>query len=148
MDQLSLESTTARHTRGVERARLDGGLHRAAGLVLVTAVAEAAALGKLVDIRERPADTAFGLPQLDLAQARRVDHHAATRKADQLARHRGVPADAVAADLARRQAVGTKQSVDERRLSHTRRSDERDGLAGAEVCVQLLEPVPSDGTCD
>src|SRR5207237_6139195 len=118
--------------RGAAVRPPQGARPRAPGLVLVRGLAEGAALGKLVDLRERPADTAFGLPQLDLAQARRVDHHAATRKADQLARHRGVPADAVAADLARRQAVGTKQSVDERRLSHTRRSDERDGLAGAE----------------
>ena len=43
-------------------ARLDGGAHGASRLVLVAAIAESAALGRLLDIRERCADAGIGLP--------------------------------------------------------------------------------------
>ena len=65
---------------------LDRGEHGALRLVHVRAVGEAAVRGELLDVRERRVEAGgAGVPELQLAQARRVDHEPAARQHEQLA---------------------------------------------------------------
>ena len=71
------EPVQAPKSYGFERASSDRRLHRAAGLLLVLAVAEAAVVHQLEHVGERPLDATPAAPQADCPHARRVDQPAA-----------------------------------------------------------------------
>src|SRR5262245_17065901 len=77
LPQLALELAVALQAPGRQLAALRRGFDGAAGLALVPAIGEAAALGERLDVGEGGLDALVSLPELDLAQARRVDDQAA-----------------------------------------------------------------------
>jgi len=137
------------HPIVVEQTRLDGGVHSAAGLDVVAAVGEPAALRKCINVREGARDAVVGLPHTDGAQTRRVDQDAATRKQEQLSMCRGMPAATVRfADRVGLLHIVVEQSVDEGRLSDTRGADERDRTTRPRVLGQLLDTAAVEGARD
>src|SRR5262245_9511199 len=112
---------------GVELPSLDRLQHGAARLALVLAVPEAAALGEVEHVLERPLDALAAGPQADGPQAGRVDDPTATGETDQLGRGRGVPASVVLlANRARVLDRPADQAVHERRLPDSARAQQRD----------------------
>ena len=94
----------------------------------MTAVAELAAAGKRRDVREGVVERLGGVPELDFAQARRVDDEAAFLTNDELAVHARVAAARVPVpDFASGQQLPTDQPVDDRGLAGAGRTEERDG---------------------
>ena len=95
--------------------------HRAAGLAVVAAVAEAALEGQVGDVVEGGVDALVGAGDLERADAGRVDEQGPTGQPEQLAMRRRVPAaGVVVADVARRLALLAQQGVHEGRFPHAR----------------------------
>src|SRR4029077_12797162 len=86
--QLALQLQIALPALGCERALRKGVAYRAARLLVVCAVGEAAAPGDLLDVAERQVE--IGVPELQLADPRRVEHDSAQRQQDQLTMARRV----------------------------------------------------------
>src|SRR5207253_1822317 len=82
-------------TLGADGALPYRGLHGAALLHGVRAIAETALSGKCRDLLERAIHTILAGPELQFAQPGRVDECAALRERQQLAARRGVAAAAV-----------------------------------------------------
>src|SRR5436305_5989606 len=130
LPQLALELAEALQTLRRQRTAHGRGLDGAAGLPLMLAVAEAALLPQLFDLREGRFNTLIPFPELDLAQTRRVDEQAAAGGPEQLAVRGGVPAAVVPlAHLARALGVAAEETVDEGRLADARGAEEAHGLA-------------------
>src|SRR3954454_12649759 len=146
LPQLALELAEALQTLRRQRATHGRGLDGAAGLPLMLAVAEAALLPQLFDLREGRLDPLVPFPELDLAQARRIDEQAAAGGQEQLAVRGGVPAAVVPlAHLARALGVAAEKTVDERRLADARGAEEAHGPARHEVGRELLAILSSQG---
>src|SRR6266545_3936287 len=94
--QLALELAPALQAFGRELTARHGRFHRASGLAAVTAVAEAAPRGQLLDLGEGGAEPLAGLPELQLAHARRVEDETAAGKHEELPVGRGVAPAVVA----------------------------------------------------
>src|SRR2546428_13566060 len=142
MLELALKAAEAREARRIEGAGLHRSAHRASRLDRVPAIAEAALRRELVDLRECAAKSVVGVPQLDLAQAWRVDDQAASGKTNQLAAHRGMTAHPIAARLTCRETLDAEQRVDEWGLPHARRPDQRRVLARREIRLPLGHAPP------
>src|SRR5919201_1284184 len=115
--ELPLQLPPAAQTVKLEDAVVDGGLDRAAGLALVCAVVEAALRRELLDVRERGSEVTF--EQLQLAQARRVDHEAAALETEQLAVRRRVSPGAVGRELGGPHQLLAREAVEQGRLAHS-----------------------------
>src|SRR6266536_1901904 len=89
--QLALQLAVALEPRRPERATGGGGGDRAAGLLGVAAVREAAAGGESLHVREGAVEGVRRRPELQLAQPRRVDEQRGAGQAQQLAGGGGVP---------------------------------------------------------
>src|SRR5262249_19707214 len=74
----------------------------AAGLALVRAIAEATGRGQRGHVLEGLVEPLGDVPELQLAQARRIEHQPAIGERQQLSVARGVATPSVAADLVRR----------------------------------------------
>src|SRR5512137_2691195 len=90
--QLRLEPQEAVEARGVEPAGRDRAADRAARLLAVAAVREAAGGGEALHVPERGLEARAVRPELDLAQTRRVEEQRPPRQRDQLPVARRVPA--------------------------------------------------------
>src|SRR5688572_33178128 len=97
------------------------------------AVAETATLGECGNVREARLDAADVVEQPELAQARRVDQHAAAGQLDELACRRRVPPAIIVAQPFDGLHLSPQQPIRQRRLADARRADEADGLAGTNV---------------
>src|SRR5574341_1267546 len=101
-----------------DTAILDGVFDRALGFVLMLAVAEEARACKGFDVLERFPDAFVGVPELELAEARCIDHQSPVRHHDQLSMRRGMPAAPIAlAHVTRALAFFAKKAVDDRRFT-------------------------------
>ena len=89
--ELADELRIAIQAFGGEGTVADGGQDGAAGLGLVGAVGEAARGGQVLDLGEGRGDPLGAVPQLQLAQAGRVQDQATAGPDDQLAAGRRVP---------------------------------------------------------
>ena len=126
-----LERLVAGETFRGNLARVYGCTYCAAGFVFVLAVAEAAALRRLLDVRERGTDARIGIPQPQPTHARHVNHVAAAGHGDHLAAYRGVTTLAVAlAHAARFLHFFANKHVDQARLAHTGLTDKH----GSSTC--------------
>src|ERR671923_995259 len=140
--ELALQLLVAAVAIRIERAVRERALDGAAGLALVAAVAEATMLEERFDVAERRAEPFFGIPELELPHARRVEHEPTTRERDQLARRRRVPPAPVTPQVAGRERLLAEQLVDERRLADARRAEQRSGAVALEVRAELVDPGP------
>ena len=133
----------------IEVAARHCGAHRAAGFAPVRAIAEPALLGQRLDVGERLAEALVRIPEGHRAQTRRVDEHATARQHDQFPRSRRVaPALIALADVAGVLHVGADQPVDQRRLPHSGRADERDRPADPGVPMQVVDAFAVDRARD
>ena len=144
VDLLALQLGEAGGPLGRQAAGGHRRLDRAAGLLVVGAVAEAAQLGQRGDVGEGALEALVAAPEPQLAHARGVDDEAALRQHQQLAVGRGVPALAVVADLGDGQALVPEPAVDQRRLADPRGADQRGRLRAVGVHVELGEAGPAD----
>ena len=78
------EAFEAGEAGGVEAPVVDRGPHRAARLLVVLAVAEAALVHEVEDVGERPLDALAGQPEAERPDARRVDQPALAGQRQQL----------------------------------------------------------------
>src|SRR5690606_26788830 len=125
-------------TLGVERAGLDRGAYRAAGFLLVAAVAEAAVAGQCLDVLEGVLD-GFLAGRLEFAHAGRVDQAGARGQRDQRAVGGGVAAAVVAgAHLAGLHLLDAEQGVGEGGFAGPRGADQDRGAAGLQPRRQGL----------
>src|SRR6185503_9932787 len=118
---------------------VDRRLHRAARLLHVSAVVEAAAGGQLVHVGEGLVDALVGVPQLHLAQTRRVHEQRASRQLEELPRRGRVAAGAVLGELLRGLSLVAQQPVGQRRLADAGRPEQRDRPGGSEVDGELVD---------
>ena len=136
--QLALQLDPASVALGGELARGERRIHRASWLGRVRAVVEATVRRQRLHVGERLVDAA-AIPQLQLANARRVDHDAAARQLDQLAMHRRVPALVVVdARLLHGHALAADEAIHERRLADAARAEQDGGDARLEPRTQLV----------
>src|SRR4051812_6327737 len=134
LPQLALELAVALQALRRQLAAPGRGLDRAAGLPLVPAVGEAAALGQLLDLGEGRLDPLVPLPELDLPHSGGIDEQPAGGGAEELAVGGGVPAAVVPlADLACTLDLAPEQAVDQGRLADARGAEQPDRLPWAEV---------------
>ena len=109
--KLPLQLAPARHARGRQSSLALGAQYGASRFGSMLAVAEAALGGQLPDLRERVVQRRLVGPQLELADARRVDQPRATGQRHQLATGRGV-APAVVTDRTFRSTRPNTVTVD------------------------------------
>ena len=121
MLELALELQIAVPPLSGQRPVFERGLDGAAGLSVVGTVGELAMCEALRHVFESPVDTVVGNPELELADARGVDHESACRELYELATGRRVATFAVVANLLCREQLLACQGVDECRLADTRR---------------------------
>src|SRR2546425_13055303 len=95
MLQLTLELAPALVPLRVERAGRERGANGAARLLPVRAVREAAFRDQRLNVIEGCFQPVIGVPELQLAQSRRIEHKPAARERDELAVRCGVPSAAV-----------------------------------------------------
>lgn len=138
--ELTLELAVAREPLRRERPAVDRRGHRAAGLGLVRAVGEAALQRQRLDVLERLPHPLAGLPELELAQAGRVEDEPAAREQVELAARRRVPAAAVPARLAGLERGLAEQRVHDRRLADAGRAEQACRPAVREVRADVVEP--------
>lgn len=140
--QLALELAVALQTLG-RQPGLDG----AAGLTLMPAVAEAAAHGQLLDVREAGLDARqVSFPQMQLAQPRSVDEQAARGGEEQLAMRGGMAAPVVALPhLGGLLDLAPQQIVAEGGLADARGAEQPDRPARAEIGDQLRASLAGRG---
>ena len=86
-------------------------------------------------------ETGVGLPELQLAHPRRVEHEPALGQRHELAVRRRVPAAAVLADVLRREQLLADERVDERRLADARRAEQRCRPSRRHVRAHRLDAV-------
>src|SRR5206468_3601514 len=103
MRELALELDVALPALVRQRARCERGADRTPGLDAVRAVGEAALEREARDVVESLLEPVARFPELELPQARRIDHDPALREHDQLAVRRRMPAAAVRAQVVRRE---------------------------------------------
>ena len=103
--ELALQLAPALVALEVERPVRERRAHRAARLLRVRAVGEAALRRERLDVSERGLEAGVRVPELQLAHARRVEHEPAVGQRHELAVRRRVPAAAVLADLLRREQL-------------------------------------------
>ena len=84
------------------------------------AVAEATGRGECGHVVERLLETLGDVPELQLAQAWRVEHEPASRQRQQLTMARRVPPATVACNLGDRHHGSAREVVHDRRLSDAR----------------------------
>src|SRR5213083_161015 len=94
--ELALQLAPRAEAVELEATVVDRGENGTAGLACVCAVAETALGSERLDVLERGAEVT--LPELQLAQARRVDRQRAVGQLHELAMGRRVPARAVVRD--------------------------------------------------
>ena len=139
---LGPELAKALQARGVEPPLLDRGTDRAAGLVRVAAVREAAGGEEPAHVLEGRVEARPVGPELDLAQARRVEEQGAAGQGDQLAVGRGVSAALVGrAHLARLLLLAAEEPVDQGGLADTGGAQERHRAAGREPRHEGFQPL-------
>jgi len=138
--ELDVTLPSVRGERTVAQCRADG----AARLGPVRAVGEPAAKRDLLDIAECLVEVR--IPELQLADARRVEHDSARRQYDELAtRGRVAAAMVVLAHLPCLEQLLADEGIDERRLADARRADEHRGPIALEPPTHVLETVTADG---
>jgi len=99
----------------LQRPAVNRGLNRAARLAHVRAVPELALQRKRLDVLECGAEIAF--PELKLAQAGSVDHHAAAGQLDELTVCGRVAPGSIGGDLTRQHHLFPGEPVQQRRLA-------------------------------
>src|SRR5438105_13582070 len=130
--QLALQLDVALPALLGERPVRERLANRAAGLAIVVAVGEPAAARDLFDVAEGALE--IGVPQLELADARRVEDDTARRDEDQLAPGRRVAAHLIVlAHLHCCEELFADERVDDRRLADARRAEPH-------RCTIRLEP--------
>ena len=141
--QFALEFPPALQAICGEFAALDRGEHCAPRLVVVRAVGEFALRRKLFDVGERRVERARSdIPELQLADAGRVEHEPAAGQHEKLADSRRVPAFVVVLPgLARRHDVLAEPAIDERRLADARRAEQHGGLPGLDTRAERVAPL-------
>src|SRR5207253_10052216 len=101
------------------------GLHRAARLDAMLAVGEVASGSERVDFVERFAHALAGIPQLQLAHARRIDHQSSIRQHHELTmRRRVTPARIGGAYFARLLNVRADEAIDDGALADAGRTEQ------------------------
>ena len=134
--RLALELAMAREPRRIEAAVGEGRPDVAAGLAIVAAVPELAAVGEVGDVREGVLEAVGRAGDAERADAWGVDEQRAGRQPDELAVGRGVAAAGVVlADVARALAIVAEQRVDERGLAHARGAEHDGRPARGQVVV-------------
>ena len=104
------------------------------------AVREPAVREEARHVVERLVESVVCDPELQLADAWRIDDQRAAGEEDQLATRRRVSAGAVTADLLRREQLFAREGVDERRLAHAGRAEKNRGQTGLKVFLHPVEP--------
>src|SRR6266511_5571715 len=143
--ELALQLPVALQTLGRKRAGADRLAYGAPRLRLVAAVVEAAFGLELGDVVEGLGQPVRALPELELAEPRRVDHEPAVRQRQQLAVSGRVPAAAVLSDLLRLELLAPEQPVDQARLADARGSEQDDGAARGQMGPKLVDPLAGHG---
>src|SRR6266566_2277223 len=106
--------------RGIERSRIQRRLYGAPRLSFMTAIAKPALRRQRIDVSKNLRNAVFRVPQLHLAQARRVHQQRASWQSEEFARSRSMSAAAIA--LANRLHFLDRipqKSVRNRRLPHS-----------------------------
>ena len=138
--QLALQLRVALPALPRQRAVGERLADRAAGLLIVGAVGEAAAPRDLLDVAEGLLEV--GVPELQLAHPGRVEDDAAAGQQDQLAVGRRVPARLVVlAHLLRREQLLADERVDDRRLADAGRAEQHGRAVALEPVAQLVDPL-------
>src|SRR5438552_13263156 len=119
-DRFKLALELAPRAQAAERkpSLLDGGQDRAAGLVRVCTVREAAVGGERLDVLEGALDVA--LPELELSQSRRVDDERTVRKRDEFTVRGRVPTGSIRGECRRAHQLRPGQPVQQRRFADAR----------------------------
>src|SRR6266540_2694662 len=143
--ELALQLPVALQTLGRKRAGADRLAYGAPRLRLVAAVVEAAFGLELGDVVEGLGQSVRALPELELAEPRRVDHEPAIRQRQQLAVSGRVPAAAVLSDLLRLELLAPEQPVDQARLADARASEQADGAARGQMGPTRVDPLADRG---
>src|SRR3954469_19917916 len=137
--QLPLQLDVAVEALCLQRPVRDAGLYGAARLVEMRAVREPASTRELDDVRERRVEDAFVRPERELPHPWCVQQKRAARKRDELAVRRRVPATSALARVCGRKQLSARQTVDQRRLAHSGRAEERHRPALREIGLELVE---------
>ncbi len=136
---LALEMAQRGESVGGQFAAVDGRLDGAPRLVLMPAVAEAAADGERIDVRERLVE-AFRIGQARRTDSRQVDQHGAVVEHEQLAVGGRVPSPVVAvADVERALTVLAEQEVGERALADPGHADHHGCRAGMHPGAETVD---------
>ena len=109
----------------------------------MAAIGEPALRCELDDVGERLVQSFVGEPEVQLADARVVDHDAAAGEQHELAPGRRVPSGAVDGDLSGGEDLLAHECVDECRLPDSGRTDQRAGGARCQERPDLVETEPS-----
>src|SRR6185436_8892278 len=137
--QLSSKLHIAVEALCLERPVRDRSPYGAIRLMQMRAVGEATTARDLDDLRKRRVEHGLVRPERELAHPGGIEEERPSRKWDELAVRRRVPAAPVLARLRGREQLLLREAVDQGRLADPRRAEERDGSAAAEVPIELLE---------
>ena len=97
--------------------------------------------GERLEILEGGLHARVGIPELELAHARCIEHEPALGKRHELAVRRRVPAAAVLADLAHGEQLRADERVHERRLADARRAEQRRRPSRRDVRAHRVDAV-------
>ncbi|KAG9575184.1 hypothetical protein KCV01_g17928, partial [Aureobasidium melanogenum] len=110
-----------------EETLVEGTLHRAPAIAIMSAIAEPASRGDRLDVVEHRVQPGLGRGEPQLAHARRVDDPGATEHREHFPRGRRVTAARIVLADGCREPIALDQARSQRRLAHTGRADERHG---------------------
>ena len=145
VSELALQLLEALPAACVEIAGLQRLAHRAARLVGVAAVAEAAGAGERLNVLECGREALVGVDQAEFPHAGRVQHQRPGRQPDQLAVAGGVaPVRILLADRGGRHPLVAGQRVDEGRLADARRAHQHRRLGRLQMRGERLQPRAGD----
>src|SRR5215469_9504226 len=134
---LSLQLVITLQSVGLQSAGLECPPNRASRFTCVTAIPESAALGQALHFTKHTLEPLLNLPELQLPQPRSVDNHRPRNKEKQFSPGCCMPPPTVAfPHHLRALPLRSQKPIHQRRLSHSRTSQQNNRLPGYQICIQ------------